>query len=126
MAEEVHCIAENGSARRVDIIAFDKKSMKGYILDPTVFFENGEADLQSTETDLRKTEIYEPCRSYLKTNYNLNEIEVIGLYVGARGTISTFFQEFVNRFSLASSLVNDVMMYALRGSIRIYNHQMKT
>ena len=58
--------------------------------------------------------------------YNLNDIEVIGLYVGARGTTSKFFQDFVNRFGLPRSLVNDVIMYALRGSIRIYNHHMRT
>ena len=33
VAEEVHCIAENGSARRVDIIAFDEKTKDGYIFD---------------------------------------------------------------------------------------------
>ena len=35
--------------------------------------------------------IYEPTVSYYKTKYKLQEIEVLGLMVGARGTIPGFF-----------------------------------
>ena len=39
--EEVHCLAEDGSIRRVDILAIDKQESKAVILDPTVRFEQG-------------------------------------------------------------------------------------
>ena len=87
IAEEVHCVAENGSNRRVDIIAYKRASRKGVILDPTVCFEHGEAEHQAMETDLRKKEIYEPCRKYLNYKYDLDQLEVICLYIEARGTI---------------------------------------
>ncbi|KAJ4442577.1 hypothetical protein ANN_04164 [Periplaneta americana] len=37
--EEVHCLAENGSTRRADIIAIDLRNQRSLILDPTVRFE---------------------------------------------------------------------------------------
>ena len=104
VSEEVHCVAENGSTRRVDIIAYDTAFKKGYILDPTVCFERGDAEQQAMETDLRKKEIHEPCRTFFKDKYSLDEIEVIGLYVGARGTLTKFFFNFISRFELAKVL----------------------
>ena len=58
--------------------------------------------------------------------YNLNEIEVIGLYVGARGTISHFFKDFLARFEIRSNITNVIMLHTLRGSIQIYNHHLST
>jgi hypothetical protein len=124
VAEEVHCIATNGSTRRVDIIAYSDK--KGYILDPTIRIENGDGDAQSNAVDLEKKDIYVPCIGYFKDVYKLDEIEVIGLYVGARGTISSFLKSFAVRFKLKSNTVNEIMLYALRGSIQIYNHHVST
>ena len=37
--EELHVISEQDSNRRIDIVAINKTSMKGLILDPTVRFE---------------------------------------------------------------------------------------
>jgi len=34
--EEIHCIRNNGSTARVDVLAWNATSKKGYILDPTV------------------------------------------------------------------------------------------
>ena len=37
--EEIHCVASNGSNRRVDIFAVDRSKKLGHISDPTVRFE---------------------------------------------------------------------------------------
>jgi hypothetical protein len=126
VAEEVHCIADGGSTRRIDIIAYNSQNKEGYILDPTVRFESGNCEEQSLKVDEEKKGIYEPCINYFKNAYNLEHIEVIGLYVGARGTIPKFVQSFVSRFGLRGNIVHDIMMSALRGSIQIYNHHLNT
>lgn len=125
VAEEVHCTGENDSTRRVDIIVYDEKTKEGYILDPTVRFESGDSADQSNSVDLEKRATYDPCVKYFKDNWNLKNIEVIGLYVGARGTITKKFQEFVARFDLPVNIVDDIMLYALRGSIQIYNYHVR-
>ncbi len=38
--EEVHCISEGGSNRRVDIIVFDEETRNGFIIDPHVRIES--------------------------------------------------------------------------------------
>ena len=87
--EEVHCIAENGSSRRVDILTIDRKNKSGFIVDPTVRFEiNAE---QPAMVDREKKEIYEPTVEYFKNKYGLKEVSVIGLLVGSRGTITKEF-----------------------------------
>ena len=122
VAQEVHCQAENGSNNRVDIIAYDDKTKEGFILDPTVRIENGESEEQAVAVDLEKRQIYEPCIKDLVYKFQLKKLEVIGLYVGARGTITKFFQNFMSRFLLPSTITDDILMHALRGSIKIYNH----
>ncbi|KAJ4440919.1 hypothetical protein ANN_10767 [Periplaneta americana] len=37
--EEVHCLAENGSTRRAEVIAIDRRNQRSFILDHTVRFE---------------------------------------------------------------------------------------
>jgi hypothetical protein len=124
IAEEVHGIAKQGSTRRIDIIAYDAATREGFILDPTVRFENGTSEAQSLDVDKEKKEIYEPCIEFYKKKYNLDTIEVIGLYIGARGTITSQFKEFVSRFMLLCTLPDDIMLTSLRGSIQIYNHHL--
>jgi hypothetical protein len=125
-AEEVHCLAEGGSTRRIDIIAYNSQTKMGYILDPTVRFESGDSNEEAEEVDKEKKTIYEPCIGYFKSMYSLENIEVIGLYVGARGTITRSLKSFVNRFGLRENILEDIMMLAIRGSIQIYNYHLKT
>ena len=77
--EEVH--ATDGSSRIIDIIAFKANDSKGYILDPTIRWEHHIG--QPEEVHEQKKTIYETTVSYYKTKYKLQEIEVLGLMVGA-------------------------------------------
>ena len=118
--EEVHCVAEGGSNRRVDILCYNK-SKTGYILDPTIRFEQN-CD-QAKEVDAEKKAIYNPCIPYFLEKYSLKKIEVIGLLVGARGTITLFLEDFCKRFQLPNTLIKDIIVATLRGSNRIaHNH----
>jgi hypothetical protein len=119
--EEVTCTGENDSVRRVDIIAINRSLKKGYIIDPTVRYENDES--QAELTDIEKRSIYEPCIPYFLLFYNLKEVEVIGLLVGARGSIPTFFVNFCKRFRLSSCFIYKIVLLALKGSIALFrNH----
>ncbi|KAJ4450978.1 hypothetical protein ANN_02413 [Periplaneta americana] len=81
--EEVHGLSVTGSTRRIDIIALKESTRSGYIIDPTVRFETDEE--QPAEVDNEKKNIYNPAIPYyLKKKYQLKELEVIGLLVGAR------------------------------------------
>ena len=104
--EEIHCVAENGSTRRIDIIAIDKVKRIGYIIDPTVRFETS-ID-QPSQIDQEKKNIYEPTANFFKSTYNLKCIAVIGLLVGCRGTIPQSFQQFCTKFNMGNVLCKDV------------------
>jgi len=75
--------------RRVDIIAINRKKRKAYILDPTIRYEK--SNDQPMEVHLEKKSIYDPVVEDMKSKYKLNfNIEVIGILVGARGSISNY------------------------------------
>src|SRR5579872_5592342 len=103
--EEVVGTAERDSVRRIDIIAIDRKTRTGHILDPTVRYEM-DTD-QPAKVDEEKRLIYEPTIMYYKTQYNLQNIDVTGLMIGARGTIPDFFVKFTKRFGLPKSLCSN-------------------
>ncbi|PSN47691.1 hypothetical protein C0J52_20361, partial [Blattella germanica] len=67
--EKVHCIAENGSHRRADIVAINRKEHHGLILDPTVRME--ENSEQAFHVSEEKEEIYRPCIPHFSESYNL-------------------------------------------------------
>ncbi|KAJ4429758.1 hypothetical protein ANN_21962 [Periplaneta americana] len=81
--QEVQGLATQGSVRRIDIIAI--KNNSAYILDPTIRFET-HAD-HPHEVDSEKKRIYESTIPFYKDKYSLSHIDVIGLMVGARGTL---------------------------------------
>ena len=59
----------------------------------------------------------------IQARCKLKNIEVIGLLVGARGTIPKFFSEICKKFKIEKSVVEDIGIEALRGSRRILaNH----
>ena len=113
---------ESFSSRRVDIIAYNQTTRKGVILDPTIRMEQNtnQADL----VDLKKKAFYEPCIPYFKEKLGLDDIEVIGLYVGARGTISKFFLEFLKNHALPSTLIEDIVTTVLKKSAQICVHHL--
>ena len=91
------------------------------MLDPTIRFEkNGN---QAEEVDQEKRDKYKDTIPALRTKFNLNTIEIIGLYLGARGTIPIFFENFRKRFGLPKSMVEDIVISILKSSTQIiHNH----
>lgn len=117
--EEVSCISETDSNRRIDMIAITGR--KGFVIDPTIRFEFNEN--QPDEVNNEKKQIYEPCIPDLKSKYNLDHIEVIGLMFGARGTITSFFNDFRKKFGLPKNLTTKLVNIILKGSCKIlHNH----
>ncbi|KAJ4435738.1 hypothetical protein ANN_18355 [Periplaneta americana] len=76
---EVRGLSTTGSTRRIDMIAF-QDHRRGFIIDPTVRFET----CKSQPQDVHK----EPTIPYYQEKHQMQQIEVIGLMVGARGFIS--------------------------------------
>lgn len=117
---EFPCLSQDGSNRRVDIIAYDEESRNGFIIDPTVRYESDL--LQPQNVNEEKQRIYEPCILDIQQRCKLKKLEVIGLFIGARGTISTFFKDFCKRFKIPNSIIEEVAIEAVRGSCKIYNN----
>ncbi|OQV15497.1 hypothetical protein BV898_10364 [Hypsibius exemplaris] len=89
---ESGCVADNGSRRRTDIVSIDREAEKGFIVDPTIRFE---ANLsQPHDVDAEKKAIYEPTITFFRDCTGIQDWEVIGLLVGARGTITTVLKMF--------------------------------
>jgi hypothetical protein len=119
--EEVHCTSETGSNKRVDIICYKANTKEGFIIDPTVRTEISHE--QAEEVNREKKAHYNPCIEYFKEKYKLDSIEVMGLLVGARGTIFRKFEEFRKRFLLPKSITKEISILSIRGSHRIiHNH----
>ncbi|KAJ4428083.1 hypothetical protein ANN_24097 [Periplaneta americana] len=93
--EGVHCISEDDSHRRADIIAINRQQQKAIIIDPTIRMER---DLnQAHQVDHEKRAIYEPCIPYLSAKYNipLFNWSVTGLFFGARCSLPRFTYNFL-------------------------------
>ncbi|KAJ4447718.1 hypothetical protein ANN_09726 [Periplaneta americana] len=103
---------ENGSTRRVDILAYNADTKQGIIVDPTILFEV--ECHHSAQVHLEKKSIYEPTVNYFKLKYALIHVEVFGLLIGARGTIPAFFEEYRRQFALPTSLRDDIVMIVLK------------
>ncbi|KAJ4427439.1 hypothetical protein ANN_25061 [Periplaneta americana] len=88
--EEVHGISQEGSCRRIDMLAILPGSTSAYIIDPTVRSEAQEQ--QPAEVHAEKCRIYEPTVPFYSEKYHLTSIEVVGLMIGARGTIPRLCQ----------------------------------
>jgi hypothetical protein len=118
--EEFHCVDESGNNRRVDIILVNNITRDAVIFDPTVRFEKS-VD-QPMEVDREKKNIYEKCASDLRQTLNLRDIEVLGIMIGSRGTITSFFENIRSRFSIPKSTIHDIVLTVLKGSCLIYNN----
>lgn len=122
--EEVVCSASSGSIRRVDILSINTKKKEGWIIDPTVRFEMN--DDQPSEVHKEKRRIYEPTIPFFKESYGLNEVKVIGLMVGARGTITSEFRDFCSKFGISSpsKFCKSIASITLKKSIQILRHHL--
>jgi len=110
-------------SRRVDMIAYSKDKKEGFIIDPTVIFEK--TTDQPDKAHVNKCAIYNPCIPFFQQKYLIKNIEVIGLMIGARGTIPLKFQEFCGRFNLPKSLIEDVAVATVKYSVQILHHHFK-
>lgn len=77
--------------------------------------------------DEEKKKIYEPCIEDISKRYNSKygdrNYEVIGLWLGSRGAISTFVQDFFRKFNLNPSHLANISESILKDSIHIiHNH----
>ncbi|KAJ4439340.1 hypothetical protein ANN_07462 [Periplaneta americana] len=120
--EEVHVLSVTGSTRRIDIIAFKESTRSGFIIDPTVRFETNEE--QPVEVDREKKNIYNPTIPYYLQKYQLEELEVVGLLVGARGTATLFMEDVFKRLGIPTSIIPTVTLAALKGSIALLKHHL--
>ena len=102
------------------MIAFQDTN-KGWIIDPTIRMES-HAD-QPIEVHNEKCSIYNATISYYKNKYQLKDIVVLGLMVGARGTITSQFVQFCRQFNLDKNFIKEIAISTLRDSITILkNH----
>lgn len=56
--EEIHCIAGGGSTSRLDILAYNELTKKGFVMDPTVRYEISTNQLQYNNSIKKKTKHY--------------------------------------------------------------------
>ncbi|KAJ4444168.1 hypothetical protein ANN_05957 [Periplaneta americana] len=120
--EEVHGRSVTGSTRRIDITAFKESTRSGFTIDPTVRFETNEE--QPAEVDNEKNNIYNPTVLYYLQNYQLKELEVIGLLVGARGTATLFMKDVFKRLGIHTSIIPVVTLAALKESIALLKYHL--
>ncbi|KAJ4440440.1 hypothetical protein ANN_08581 [Periplaneta americana] len=115
--EEVHGTADNGSNRRIDIIAISETLSQGMIIDPTIRFETYKG--QPEDVHEEKRAIYVPTIPYYKDKYQLHDISVTGLMFGARGTIPNFSSQFCKTLGLHKSFLNELALLIIRESVKL-------
>ncbi|KAJ4448482.1 hypothetical protein ANN_10498 [Periplaneta americana] len=94
----------------------------GFIIDSTVRFETNEE--QPAEVDKEKKNIYNPTIPYYLQKYQLEELEVIGLLVGARDNATIFMKDVFKRLGIRTSIIPIVTLAALKGSIALLKHHL--
>ena len=78
---------------------------------------------QANAVDIENKKHYEPCITYFLEKFDPTKLEVIGLLVGARGTIPKFFVNFCKKFKLPNSMIKEIIISVVRGSNTIaHNH----
>ncbi|KAJ4442032.1 hypothetical protein ANN_11896 [Periplaneta americana] len=77
---------------------------------------------QPEDVNKEKINIYLPRVDYFKAKYQLEDIEVIGLLIGARGVIPKFFESFRKTFELPQTLTADIITSVLKRSCQILSH----
>jgi hypothetical protein len=120
--EEVFCF-DGKSNRFVDILAFAPDSNQAFIIDPTVRYETNEDRDEEVQAD--KERIYSKCYEDLAEKYKhfgQRQFETIGLWFGARGTISRQVVAFWERFGLDKSHLGTIAEQVLIDSIKIIQH----
>ena len=124
--DEAGCSDASGGSRFIDILAFEPSpSRKAYIVDPTVRYEANEEINEIVQAE--KAAIYAPCipdlqRRY-KDEFGQRDYEVIGLWLGARGTIGKGLLNFFERFGFDERRLPQLAEQVISESVRIiHNH----
>ncbi|KAJ4434411.1 hypothetical protein ANN_22972 [Periplaneta americana] len=120
--EEVHCIADGGSNRKIDIIAINRNKQTAEIIDPTIRFEISAT--QPSEVNEEKKKIYEPTIQYLSAKYNIEKITVTGLFFGARGTIPKAFVKWREKYKLTRDLQDAIVTTIIKFSAAIFRQHL--
>ena len=119
----MYCTDKRGRNRFVDILAFDPGTDKAFIVDPTIRYEsNGDVGL---EVQKEKHERYKDCFKDLADKYpqfGCRRFEVIGLWMGSRGTISRQMVDFFDRFGLNKKELPLLAESVLSDSIHMIHH----
>lgn len=121
--DEVSCVDGEGRNRRIDILAFEPHTDRAFIIDPTIRYETNR-DMDG-EVQAEKHGIYASCIPDIAKKYEhfgRRVFEVIGLWFGARGTVSTGVLNFFDRFSLPKNILPEMTETILADSVRMINH----
>ena len=121
--DEIWCVDGEGRNKRVDILAFEPNTDKAFVIDPTIRYETN-ADMDAV-VQREKNEIYASCAPDLAEkykNFGHREFEVIGLWFGARGTVSTGVINFFERFGLDKKVLPEFTETILSDSVRMLHH----
>src|SRR5690625_3942686 len=122
--EEVHCTDENGSTRFIDIVANDHNSSQAFIVDPTIRYETN-SDI-GKEVQEEKERLYAGCANSLNAKFSSRfghrDYQVIGLWMGARGTVSKGLSNFFSNFRLGKMILPELAEEVLVASIRMLHH----
>ena len=97
--EEKQCTDQAGSIRRVDIVAFEPNSNKAYIIDPACVNKQRCGYRSPRGQRAAVSRLFRLTQPDLRSEiWPLRDFEVIGLWMGARGTLR---------------LINSVIIYIL-------------
>ena len=121
--DEAACRDTAGSNRFIDILAFEPNSKNAYLIDPTIRYETNRPMDEIVQNEKRS--IYEPCINDLRDKYkHLGErnYEVIGVWMGARGTVGESLLSLFNRFDLPKDQLPAMAAKAISDSIRMIHH----
>ena len=121
--EEVYAVDTDGASRFSDIIAFDPKAPKAYIIDPTIRYETNNRE-QDKDICEEKTAIYNKCIPFYSEKYSSfgpREWTVKGLFFGRRGSYGESVINFFNDFKLDKAKLKDISELILVKTIHIIN-----
>ncbi|KAJ4445242.1 hypothetical protein ANN_07043 [Periplaneta americana] len=84
--EEIHCVSEDDSHRRVDVIAINRRPQKAMVSDPMICFER--VTNQALQINNDKRAKYVPYLPYLSQKYGISLFnwDVTGLLFAERGS----------------------------------------